>query len=405
MECGAERSEPGEYSVLPKSLSASAMKTLRSCPSRYFAENVYRAANFQGTAAALGTTLHAALEAFIVGHKIRRDRDVGWKIEVLLDLFTKAFKEHFGPNIDCSEYKDGKQILINWFHRPSTFEQLVGSQVLSVETKKNFPIRVVKDGQRIEIPFNYIFDRLDKIGDGEYRVVDYKSSKYALSSDDLRDNIQARAYAVAVATQFKDAKRIWVVFDFLRHESIGTVFTREDNVTTYRMLQEEAQKLVDFDEVNEKPQERLNSECLFCVRKAGCDTLISNMAVDGIMSLEIGDVAEKLYLAKSKLSGLKSLVNDLEKRVIMHAAEVMDDQIDTEKVRVSISSGSRRRVDQEKAAKILGTEIMSQYGNEIRVSDLDSIFNHPDLTAGQKAAMKGAVSRVPGNPMVKVSQK
>lgn len=381
------------------------MKTLRACPSRYFAENVHRAANFQGTAAALGTTLHAALELFIVGHKIRRDPAVGWKIDVLLEMYTKAFKEHFGPNVDCAEYKDGKQILINWFHRPSTFEQLVGSQVLSVETKKNFPVRVVMDGQRIEIPFNYIFDRLDKIGDGEYRVVDYKSSKYALSSDDLRDNIQARAYAVAVATQFKDAKRIWVVFDFLRHESIGTVFTREDNITTYRMIQEEAQKLVDFDEVNDKPEERLNSECLFCVRKAGCETLMSNMAVGGIMSLDIDAVAEKLYLIKGQLNGLKSLVNDLEKRVILHAAETMDDQIDTPKVRASISSGSRRRVDQEKVAQIVGTAIMSQYGNEIRVSDLDSLFNHPDLTAGQKAAIKGAVSRVPGNPMVKVTSK
>jgi len=389
--------------VVPKSLSASALKTLRGCPARYFAENVARAANFQGTAAALGTTLHAALEVFIAGHKLRRDMQ--WRIELLLELYEAAFKEHFSTDLGCAEFKEGKQILINWFHRPSTFEMMISSQVLSVETKKNFPVRVNYMGKVIEIPFNYIFDRLDKVGPGEYRVVDYKSSKYALSADDLRDNIQARAYAVAVATQFKDAERIWVVFDFLRHESVGVVFTRDDNVATYRLIQAEAQKLVNFNETTDIPEEKLNSECLFCVRKAACKTLQSNIDAGGIMSLEIGDVAEVLYKAKGQLSGLKSLVNDLEKRIILHAAENLDDLIETEKVRATVSSGSRRRVDQEVIAKVVGPAIMSQYGNEIRVSDLDSLFNHPDLTPGQKAGIKSAVSRVPGNPMVKVSGK
>lgn len=379
------------------------MKTLRSCPSRYFAENVKRAASIQGTAASLGTTLHAALEAFILGHKIRRD--LGWSIDVLMAIWDKVFSEHFGSDKGSAEYRDGKQILINWFHRPSTFEMLVPVRVLSVETKKNFPVRVKYQGKGIEIPFNYIFDRLDQIGDGEYRVVDYKSSKYALSADELRDNIQARAYAVAVATQFKDAKRIWVVFDYLRHESVGVVFTREDNVNTYRMIQEEAQKLVDFDEKTQEPEEKLNSECLFCVRKASCDTLGSNVEVGGLMSLEIGDVAEVLYRAKGQMNGLRSLINDLEKRIILHSAETLDDLIETDVVRAQITSGSRRKVDQEKIAKILGPTIMSQYNNEIRVSDLDSLYNHPDLASGQKAAIKAAVTRVPGNPTVKVNKK
>lgn len=380
------------------------MKVLRSCPARYFAENIERGANFQGTAALLGTVLHAALEMFVVGHKIRRD--LPWKIDTLLELYTKMFKEQFSPNIDCAEYKDGKQILVNWFHRPSTFEMLIGSQVISVETKKNFPIKVKMNGEKIQIPFNYIFDRLDKIGDGEYRVVDYKSSKFALSADDLRDNIQARAYAVAVASQFKDAKKIWVVFDFLRHESIGVLFTYDDNVATYRMLQEEAQKLVDFDETVSKPEEKLNSECLFCIRKPSCGTLQSNIDVGGIMSLSISEVADTLYKVQGQLKGLESLKNDLEKRVIMHGAETLDDMVETEKVRALIVSGSKRRVDQEAIAKIVGPTIMSQYGNEIRVSDLDSVFNHPDLTNGQKAAIKNhAISRIPGNPRVKVTEK
>lgn len=389
--------------MLPKSLSASSMKTLISCPARWFAENIHRAANFQGTAAALGTTLHAALEKFILGHKIRKDTP--WREEVLLEMFVDAYKENFSTDMSSPEFRDGKQILINWFHRQSTFESMMTGEVLSVETKRNFPIKVMYQGTRIEIPFNYIFDRLDKIGDGEYRVVDYKSAKYALNVEDLKDNIQARAYAVAVATQFPDAKRIWVVFDFLRHESIGVVFTREDNIATYRMIQAEAQRIIDFDEATDKPQERLNSECLFCVRKASCETLRSNVDAGGIMSVSAEKAAEVLYQVKGQMRGLEVLINDLEKKIILHAAETLSDEIETDMVRARISTGSRRKVDQEKIAQILGSTVMAQYGHIIKVADLDSLYNHPDLSAGQKAAIKGAVSRVPGNATVKVTKK
>lgn len=377
------------------------MKTLMACPARYFAENIQRGANIQGTAAALGTTLHAALEDFIAGFKLRKD--IGWSIERLLELYDKAFKKYFSTDFSCAEYKDGKQILVNWFYRDSTFEMIVASQTLSVETKKNFPIKVRTNTGVVEIPFTYIFDRLDKLGPGEYRVVDYKSSKFALNIDDLKDNIQARAYAVAVATQFKDAEKIWVVFDFLRHESIGVVFTREDNIATYRLIQEEAAKLINFNEETETPKETLNAECLFCIRKATCKTLQSNVLVGGIMGLSIDESIDTLYRIRGQLRGLETLANDLEKRLILHSAEVMDDVFVTEHSRARIWSGSRRRVDQEKIAAIVGSAVMSQYNNVIRVADLDSLFNHPDLTPGQKAAIKGAVSKIPGSPSVKVS--
>lgn len=388
--------------MLPMTLSASALKVAVACLSRYEAEHFKRGAGMSGSAANLGTTLHSALESFIIGFKIKKD--MKWNVETLLELFDKSFTENFGPDFTVPEYKDGRQILVSWFHRPSTFETIIPAQVLSVETKNNFPLKVFYNGQWVVIPFNYIFDRLDRIGDGEYRVVDYKSNRMSLTVDELRDNIQARAYAIAVATKYSDAKRIWVQFDFLRHESIGVVFTREDNVASYRMLQRIAQRIVDQDP-NEKTPETLNPECLWCIRKATCETLASNVDVGGILAIDANEAAVKYHDIKAKAKALDLLVSDLEKYLILHAASLGETDFETEDTQVRVFSGMRRKVDIEKVAQIVGPRIMQQYNGVIRVTDLDSLYNHPELTPGQKAAIRASITKVPGNPSVKVTKK
>lgn len=388
--------------ALPKSFSASALKVAQGCLARYHAEHTLRGANFQGTAAGLGTTLHAALENFIRGFKIRRDW--GWTIEKLLELYDEAFRDLFGQDFKVPEYKDGRQILVNWFHRQSTFDSLIPAKVLSLESKSSFPLKVMWQGAWTPVPFNYILDRLDMVGPGEYRVVDYKSNRWALTSEELRMNIQARAYAVAVATMYKDAQKIWVTFDFLRHESVGVVFTRDDNVDTYRMLQRAAQEVVDLDP-NQKIPERLNPECTWCIRKATCDTLKSNIAAGGIMSLSLDDQVALYYEVAGQLSGITALKNDLEKQLILQAAQLGETDFETDKAVVRVTSGMRRSVDNAAVAKIVGSGVMAQYNGIIRVSDIDSLLNHPDLTGGQKAAIKAAITRAPGKPSVKVTKK
>jgi hypothetical protein len=388
--------------VLPKSLSASALNVAISCPSRYYAENIQRGADIQGDAANLGIALHAALEKFILGIKIRKD--LKWDLEVLLALYDLTYSEVIGPDRSRPEYRDGRQLLTNWFHRDYIFDDIFGAKTLSVESKNSFPVRVEHNGRVVEVPFNYIFDRLDKISDDEMRVVDYKSGRFAISADDLRENVQARAYAVAVATKYPQVKKIWVEFDFLRHEKIGVVFTREDNIATYRFIQRALRDILDMDETKELP-EVLNPECGWCVRKATCSQLASNVNVGGIMSLDIDTQALKFRDVTSQLKALTVLKNDLEKALILAANQQDTYEIDTERTRIRIGANMRRQIDQDAAKKILGDNIYSQYRGGIKLQDLDDIENRVDLTSGQKAAIKTTVTRAAGNPSVKVVKK
>lgn len=389
--------------MLPKSLSASALKVAELCPARYHAEHIQRGDDIQGDAANLGITLHSALEHFIMGLKIRKD--LSWDLDILLALYDKAFAEVIGPDRNRPEYRDGKQLLINWFHRDYIFTDIISATTLSVESKNSFPVPVIYQGQRIEIPFNYIFDRLDRISETEYRIVDYKSGRFALSAEDLRDDIQARAYALAVAIKYKGkAQKIWVEFDYLRHEKIGVIFTREDNEATYRYLLRAAQRIVDADETKELP-EILNEQCGWCIRKASCKKLASNIGVGGIMSLDLNQIAISYHDVAAQVRGLTTLKNDLERQLILRASNDDMHEIDTEDTRIRISANARRTIDQDGIRNIVGEFIYKQYRGGVKLGDLDDLGMRSDLTNGQKAAIKACVTRQPGNPSVKVVKK
>lgn len=387
--------------MIPKSFSATALSVGMACPARYNAEFIERAPQFAGSAANLGTTLHAALEEFIRGVKIRRDTH--WSFDVLIALFDKKFADIFGNDKSLPEYKDGRAILTKWFARPYIFEDIVMSETLSLETKKSFPIPVVINGVKTPITFNYIIDRLDRIGPGEYRVVDYKSQRIPVTADELYGKIQARAYAIAVAIEYKDAEKIWVEFDLLRHEKVGVLFTRDDNIISWRMLKRAAQEIIDTP--SESAPERLNPECMYCVRKATCNTLKKNADVGGIMSMSIDDIAQRLADVRAQSKALGYLENDLEKQLLLHAADNDVLGYDTRFATVKVTSSSRREIDEAKAIKIIGQDLLNKYGGRVTLGVVDELLAGDELTTGQKAALQGAITKKPSNPKIKVVAK
>src|SRR5690606_25707099 len=172
------------------------------------------------------------------------------------------------------------------WHKRHVSDGGLTNEVLSVEQKLNFPIKTSAG----MIPFTYILDRLDKIENGVYEVVDYKSIRAYIRPEELKGKIQPRAYALAIQIQYPDAEKIFVSFDMLRHnEKIGVTFTRQDNIDTYRYLQRAAERIIATDE--DKTEETINEECKWCIKKTTCDTLARSVAAGTVHSLTIEQVA------------------------------------------------------------------------------------------------------------------
>ncbi len=394
--------------MIPKSLSATAMDVATKCMARYAAENFDRAdKGDSGMPAMLGSACHNALEFYVKAVYIEKVAERSW------DLLLTYYKMHYTLIFDTMDtvgpvFDDGVEMLKNWFERTD----LSDVNVLSVEAKEPFPVKVTdKHGVQHHIPFNYIFDRLDQLDEDTYRVVDYKTVRWGYGPDELRLKLQARAYAVAAQIKFPHAKRIWVVFDLLRHDAVGTVFTKEENANTYRYIRKWAKNILDTDydltadpPINEA-KESINDECKFCIRKAVCGELMKNRAVGGVVGLSMPELVDRRALIQGQVAALKSLETELDDHLKALAQHDDLETLSSNQNEVYWARSKRRAIERIDVLEgILGPALFERVGSKsVTMGKLDMLLKPKDntLTPEQKAQVKALIRDNYGEPYVK----
>lgn len=386
----------------PYSFSATSLEVAAQCLARYKAEFIDRGRDFQGTAAGVGTVCHGTLEDFLRAVFIRKD--LTWDNEdAFKKLFDENFAKEFGSAQGTSEYEDAWDLCYRWYHREGAEAYFHSVKIVSLEAKLNHPVPVVIDGQKVTKPFNYIMDRVDRIGPKHYKVVDYKSNRVGLTEEQLRKKRQARYYALMIQIQHKDAEVIEVEFDFLRHRPVKVTFTRDDNVETWRELIRATQRIADQPE-NRLP-ETLNVNCGWCVRKADCKTLQSNIAVGGIMSKSVDDLTRTYASITMQAKAQRELVNQIEMMLLTHAIELDELEFETDFANVTVVAPTRRKVNNEWVASVLGQDVSEHASFSVTVVDKLLKKTSP-LTDKQRELLKiGAFEHVMGDPTVKVEMK
>lgn len=380
----------------PNSFSATALQVAELCLARYKAEFIDYGRGMQSNAANVGIVCHGTLEDFLRGVYIRKD--MVWDEKTFFGLFHENYSKVFGPDQSLPEYEDSHTLCYNWFHRDGLEAKFAARRILSLESKNNFPIETTAGVK----PVNYIMDRLDKIGNTEYEVVDYKTNRVALTPEQLKNKIQARLYAVAVQIAFKDATSIWVTFDFLRHRPVSAEFSRADNIATWRMLQRATQRIVDTPD--SRAPETLNPECGWCVRKADCKALQNNIAVGGIFSKDVNELAKKYNELDDLMNAHASLRDEIEMLLLQHA--IANDTLDfeTDDAVVQLTAKARRVPQHAAIAAILGRDLALDTA-KFRVSDIDRLIKDGSVTREQAELLKVAMPPEVGDPKIKVAPK
>lgn len=379
--------------MIPRTLSASSLQVAEACLARWTSEYFNRAQGVRGDGAAeVGTAVHGALELFVKACYLERSHQPS--LELIVDLYKMSYLQTFASaDMDNDQFRDGLELTKKWYERTS-FE---GFTVLSAERKDTFPIKTSAG----EIPFNYIWDRCDDLGDGVIRVVDYKTIRLPISAMGLKEKIQPRCYGLAAQIQFPEATRIKVEFDLLRYDRVGVVFSREDNAATWRFLKNSAERLIGTDEND--PPEHLNPECKYCVRKASCKALKTNILQGGIFSVQDVNAAVKRRAEiQAAKDGLQVLQDELDTMILTHAEKEQIIEWETGEHKVNIAVKGQRNVDTSRAARVLGPDLMAQYG-KLTLKDIDALLKGDDLTEEQKTELRGMIGRTYGAPYVKVS--
>lgn len=286
-----------------RSLSASSAKVYELCPARWSAEYENRLPTESGSAANLGTVCHEALERYVAqGFWVMPpdQRRLAMKAG-----YDRAYWDLFH---DRERYDEGLELVLRWMERTD----LRGREVLSTETKQTIPL-VTSAG---EVPFNFIMDRLDDTGDGIFEVTDYKTGVWRLWPDDLKSLIQPRAYAWAVHEMYPEAQRIWVVFDQLRYDPIGIVFTAEECKATGEYLHALAERIL----ADEERAEIINPECRFCSRKNVCKAF-QRRATSGMGDLrgaEIEEIVARRHELASVKKGIEQALKEADEAIVAH---------------------------------------------------------------------------------------
>ena len=384
--------------MIPTSISASALEIAQDCMAKWEAHYNKKGTTFQNDAAKLGTTLHEALQAWVTQERISAQ---DWSWGMLLILFKMAFYRNFSV-IDMDEnewYKQGEEILKHWYNRSGQLAELSNTVIISKEVKDEFKMPYVLNGQKMYVPFRYIMDRLDDLGDGVYRVVDYKSQRAPVSADEMLRKIQPRAYALAVQIAYPKATRVWVQYDFLRYSSTSVAFDKDDNRRTWQYIRNLTQRIVDTKEG--EAERTLGPGCQYCLARITCPAALSNASAGGILGLEVEELADLYGKIQAQIGAQKAIAEEIEQRLIRHAREEDTQEYRAGSWEVSVKVGSRRYVDNEKLSEIVGPKIMAKYG-KVNVGDLDAIKKEPDLTDEQRSLLSGTVFKKPNDASVRI---
>lgn len=383
-----------------KSLSATAIQTFEACPARFKAENVERSKGFGGVAASVGSTVHGALERYVKAVYLDKTEEPS---KEALDQYLKiSYIEIFNSSdFTTEEFADAQSMIDTWFGRTDVGEV---HRVVSVEVKEHFFIPTSIGN----IQFNFIWDRFDEVRPGVFRVVDYKSNRWGIQPDDLNKKIQARAYALACAIKLKSEgiayTEIWVQFDMLRHQPVAIRYPREAIEATWTFLCETAQRVVDTDP--EDVPERLNDQCLFCVRKAECNELRKNIMVGGIHMLSTTEAIDLRAQVAWQAKGLEALTKELDRKILAEAKTMELETITTDNAIMRVTVSSRRAVDAEMVKVCIGDNLWQKHGSaSITMATIDKLLKGKELTDEQKVQLRGLIYMSKGSPSVKIDPK
>jgi len=206
-------------------LSVSSIGTFEKCPKNYHYRYIEKpdVERNRWPATEFGSCAHLALELF---HKTINKKGVPrsqysslmkWSYKKALSEFDFDIlnQDLWSPDGDKNGIEYLKEVLQDYLNNIKTNGM---PNVIGIEVPYNFYI-----GDTMVRGF---MDRLDKVSEGEYRVVDYKTSK----SKKYLNSFQLLVYSEAIRRMYPDAKIIHGSYMLLKHgcETLDWTFSHSD---------------------------------------------------------------------------------------------------------------------------------------------------------------------------------
>jgi len=215
--------------------SFSALETYTQCPLKYKFQEIDKIRTPKSPEAIFGSTIHSVMK-FIHTRQLDGFPDLKNALRFFENKWNdEQFQDEYQKN---SFFNQGKNIIEKYYHD----NNIESSNPIATEM---FFETFVKTSDETHVLAGKI-DRIDKLEDGSFEIIDYKTTKWLPSQDDVDNNLQLAIYQIGFLNRWPNVNvPIKVSLYFLLHgmklsgsKSIDAESTKEKVSAMLKSIQE-----------------------------------------------------------------------------------------------------------------------------------------------------------------------
>jgi len=211
----------------------------------------------------LGSRVHEALEKLYRNVMFEKEMS----LEDNIDYYNRAWDKNWNDSIiiankdyEAKNYrKMGERYLRDYYIRHNPFNE---GRILGLETREI--LQLDPEGQ---YSYDIRIDRLMDMGEGLYEVHDYKTNSRLSRQEDLDNDRQLAMYSLWVKNQFKDFKKVRLVWHFVAFDKEMDSYRTDDQLEALRA--DVLEKIEEIKNTKEFPA-HVSNFCSWCLYRSVC---------------------------------------------------------------------------------------------------------------------------------------
>lgn len=291
-----------------RGLSATGIKDFLQCKLKTVFRYDHDIPRTMNDHARVGVAVHEALEQFTRRMMAKQSFPEQSDYEFAVTTFMNKATDIGLTNMEF--YSDGKTMIIEWIDRYDPAEN-----VLEVE---HFFTIDTPDG----VPIVGAIDKVRIINDDTIEIVDYKTSRTALSSWQLKDDIQLSMYDLAASIVWPQYSNRILTLEYPRINKSVSSYRTKDQQTTFRQFLVSIWKQMN-EIVDEEQKGRINNLCGWCDYSSYCPTYAEAVTSDNRRVLKgLAEMSPAEFLEHwEHVAGQKSILENRQREMKMLASE------------------------------------------------------------------------------------
>ncbi len=328
-------------------ISYSGLESFSNCPAKYKYQYIDRIKAVKSKEAVFGTLIHECLKLFhepsqpvpLSEDELLKIYTQKWNSSVYQDKQEEAFAFHQGIEILKNYYVQNQSKNFNIVNLESPFEALI------------------KDKDKNE--FHQItgrIDRIDKLEDGSFEVIDYKTSKKMPAQREIDNNFQLSVYYLGLTNRWPSLKEknkpIKLSLYYLKHGEKLSTFQNQEKI---KQNQDRILELIDqIKQSNFDPI--LNPLCDWCSYQKYCPLFRHKFIKQDSPSLDekkIQEIIQEYFELKENQSQENQRLAQLKDQINKYCDENNLDRIFGDQGYIARSIQKRYDYDADKLKQIL----------------------------------------------------